>query len=77
MNHIKFTKFPEVKVAVCEDRRTGILHLIENEQSQVILLDDAYQHRKVQAGFYVLLTAYDDLFVDDFILPFGNLREPS
>lgn len=72
-----YTKFPEVKVAVCEDRRTGILHLLEHEQLQVILLDDAYQHRKVQAGFYVLLTAYDDLFADDFILPFGNLREPS
>uniref|UniRef100_UPI004048D4C6 tetraacyldisaccharide 4'-kinase n=1 Tax=Flavobacterium sp. TaxID=239 RepID=UPI004048D4C6 len=32
---------------------------------------------KVKAGFYILLTAYDDLFCDDYILPFGNLREPS
>jgi tetraacyldisaccharide 4'-kinase len=41
----------------------------------VILLDDAYQHRKVKAGFYVLLTSYDDLFSDDILLPTGNLRE--
>lgn len=40
-------------------------------------MDDAFQHRKVKAGFYILLTAYDDLFCDDYILPFGNLREPS
>jgi tetraacyldisaccharide 4'-kinase len=39
------------------------------------LLDDAFQHRKVKAGFYILLTAYDDVFVEDYILPTGNLRE--
>ena len=38
-------------------------------------MDDAFQHRKVKAGFYILLTAYDDVFVDDFLLPTGNLRE--
>jgi tetraacyldisaccharide 4'-kinase len=38
-------------------------------------LDDAYQHRKVKAGFYILLTAFDDLYADDFMLPTGNLRE--
>ena len=41
------------------------------------MLDDAFQHRKVKAGFYILLTAYDDLFCDDFMLPTGNLRESS
>lgn len=70
-------KFPDVSVAVCEDRRTGIENLVSRINPDVILLDDAYQHRKVKAGFYVLLTAYDDLFSDDYILPFGNLREPS
>ena len=40
-----------------------------------MLLDDAFQHRKIKAGFYILLTKYDDLFVDDFLLPTGNLRE--
>lgn len=71
------TKFPDVSVAVCEDRQTGIENLIANIHPDVILLDDAFQHRKVKAGFYVLLTAYDDLFSDDYILPFGNLRESA
>lgn len=70
-------KFPDVSVAVCEDRQTGIESLIATINPDVILLDDAFQHRKVKAGFYVLLTAYDDLFSDDFILPFGNLRESA
>lgn len=70
-------KFPAISVAVCEDRRTGIEALIQNVNPDVILLDDAFQHRKVKAGFYILLTAYDDLFVDDYILPFGNLRESA
>ena len=39
---------------------------------KVILLDDAFQHRRVKAGFYVLLTAYDDLYCDDFMLPTGK-----
>lgn len=71
------TKFPDVSVAVCEDRQTGIENLISTINPDVILLDDAFQHRKVKAGFYVLLTAYDDLFSDDYILPFGNLRESA
>jgi len=70
-------KFSDVSVAVCEDRQTGIESLIATINPDVILLDDAFQHRKVKAGFYVLLTAYDDLFSDDFILPFGNLRESA
>lgn len=72
-----FQKFSNVHVAVCEDRRLGISNLINQVKPEVILLDDAFQHRKVKAGFYVLLTAFDDLFCDDFILPFGNLRESS
>ena len=70
-------KFPDITVAVCEDRQTGIEKLISEINPDVILLDDAFQHRKVKAGFYVLLTAYDDLFADDYILPFGNLRESA
>lgn len=72
-----YSKFPEISVAVCEDRQTGIDNLISNNNPDVILLDDAFQHRKVKAGFYILLTAYDELFSDDFILPFGNLRESA
>jgi tetraacyldisaccharide 4'-kinase len=47
---------------------------LENKPD-IILLDDAFQHRRVKAGFYILLTAYNDLYADDFILPTGNLRE--
>ena len=71
------TKFSDVSVAVCEDRQTGIENLISTINPDVILLDDAFQHRKVKASFYILLTAYDDLFSDDYILPFGNLRESA
>ena len=72
-----FTKFRDISVAVCEDRQIGIENLISKINPDVILLDDAFQHRKVKAGFYILLTAYDDLFSDDYILPFGNLRESA
>lgn len=71
-----YKKFPEIQVAVAANRKDGIEHLLNSENKpEVILLDDAYQHRKVKAGFYILLTTYNDLFVDDFILPVGNLRE--
>ena len=72
-----YSKFPEISVAVCEDRQSGIENLFSNCHPEIILLDDAFQHRKVKAGFYILLTAYDDLFADDFILPLGNLREST
>lgn len=67
-----FKKFKKINVAVDENRVHGIQQL---EKSDVILLDDAFQHRKVTAGFYILLTKYSDLFSSDFVLPSGNLRE--
>lgn len=71
-----YRKFKDVRVAVDADRRNGITQLLSQpEKPEIILLDDAFQHRKVKAGFYILLTAYDDLFYNDFILPTGNLRE--
>ena len=71
-----YKKFPTIQVAVDEDRRNGIEKLLaQPKKPDVILLDDAFQHRKVKAGFYILLTAYDDLFCADYILPVGNLRE--
>ncbi len=69
-------KFPNIQVAVDADRKNGIEQLLkQNQKPDIILLDDAFQHRKVKAGFYILLTTYGDLFCDDFILPAGNLRE--
>ena len=73
-----YSKFPNIQVAVDANRKNGIEKLVQlQDKPDIILLDDAFQHRKVKAGFYILLTAYDDLFCNDFILPFGNLREPS
>ena len=71
-----YTKFKNIQVAVDADRKNGIQQLLsQQEKPQVILLDDAFQHRKVKAGFYILLTSYNDLYSDDFMLPTGNLRE--
>ena len=73
-----FQKFKNIKVAVDADRKNGIEQLLSlPEKPEVILLDDAFQHRKVKAGFYILLTSYGDLYSDDFMLPTGNLREDS
>lgn len=71
-----YQKFSNIQVAVDANRTNGITQLLsQKEKPQIILLDDAYQHRKVKAGFYILLTSYDDLYADDFMLPTGNLRE--
>ncbi len=71
-----YKKFNNVQVAVDVDRKNGIEQLLsQTNKPEVILLDDAFQHRKVNAGFYILLTSYGDLYSDDFILPSGNLRE--
>jgi tetraacyldisaccharide 4'-kinase len=71
-----YSKFPDILVAVDANRKNGIEQLLAvSPPPQVLLLDDAYQHRKVKAGFYILLTAYGDIYPDDLLLPAGNLRE--
>ncbi len=71
-----YQKFQNIKVTVDADRKNGIEKLLSQpEKPNIILLDDAYQHRKVKAGFYILLTSYGDLYSDDYMLPTGNLRE--
>jgi tetraacyldisaccharide 4'-kinase len=71
-----YQKFKNIMVAVDADRKNGIEKLLLlNPKPTVILLDDAFQHRKVKAGFYILLTSYNDLYSDDLMLPTGNLRE--
>jgi tetraacyldisaccharide 4'-kinase len=72
-----FTKFPAITVAVDEDRKNGIEQLQKLCDLDVVLLDDAFQHRRVKANAYILLTTFESLFCDDYILPFGNLREPA
>lgn len=69
-------KFPETVVSVCEDRMTGIPRLLgERPDIDVILLDDAFQHRSVKPGLNILITDFAKPFYTDFILPFGSLRE--
>lgn len=69
-------KFPEIPVAVAEERVMGIPQLLyEKPEIQVIILDDAFQHREVKAGFNILLTDYNRLYSNDFLLPAGNLRD--
>jgi len=69
-------KFPQVITAVCEQRAEGIRRLMAlAEPPALIVLDDAYQHRAVQASHNILLTEYQRPYFRDFILPFGNLRE--
>ncbi len=71
-----YSKFPNIQVAVDDNRKNGIEQLLsQTSKPEVILLDDAFQHRKVKAGFYILLTSYNELYSDDFQLPTGNLRE--
>ena len=69
---------PFATVAVCERRVEGIGRLLQlTPAPQVVVLDDAYQHRYVRAGFNVLLTAASRLYTDDHLLPWGRLREPA
>lgn len=69
-------KFKKIKVFVCEDRVTGIEKIIESyPETNVILLDDAYQHRYVKPGLNILLTDYHQMFTNDFVVPSGTLRE--
>ena len=67
-------KFPEINVAVSESRNKGIQEIIHKE-CDLILLDDAYQHRWIKPGLNILLTTYDNLFIKDNLLPYGRLRE--
>jgi len=70
-------KFPEVFVAVCEDRVQGIETILSNKpETDVIVLDDSFQHRYVRPGFNILLTDYTRPFYSDLLLPAGMLREP-
>ncbi|MDR0371364.1 MAG: tetraacyldisaccharide 4'-kinase [Prevotellaceae bacterium] len=73
-----YTKYPEITVAVAEKRVAGIKHILKRrEDTQIILLDDAFQHRRVKPGLSILLTDYHHLYTQDRLLPLGRLREPA
>jgi tetraacyldisaccharide 4'-kinase len=71
-----FNKFPGLTVAVGEERVVAIPQLLHDKpDTQVILLDDAFQHRSVRAGLNILLTDYNNLYTRDWFLPTGDLRD--
>lgn len=71
-----YMKFPELAVSVAEERMTGIPSLLQRRpETEVVLLDDAFQHRSVKAGINMLITDYARPFYSDYILPYGRLRE--
>lgn len=63
-------------VFVCENRVKGILQLLSDEpETEVVLLDDAFQHRALKAGMNILLNPYDHPWYREALLPAGRLRE--
>lgn len=69
-------KFPDVVVAVGEERLVAIPQLLHDRpETEVIILDDAFQHRSVKAGLNILLTEYGNLYSRDLMMPAGDLRD--
>jgi len=73
------SKFPDLIVAVCEDRARGIKNLLSDKSLgvDVVVLDDAFQHRRVKPGINILLIDYTRPLSSDRLLPVGRLREPA
>ena len=70
-----FKKYPGIQVAVDKDRVDGVTHLFGEQGVEVVLLDDAFQHRSISAGLNILLTEYQRLYMDDYLFPAGTLRD--
>ena len=73
------TKFPDIYVAVDNDRRHGIHRLCKeaiSKDAEIILLDDAFQHRYVSPGINIVLMDYNRPIYEDALMPTGMLREP-
>lgn len=69
-------KFPDITVAVGEERLVAIPQILhQRPDTQVIILDDAFQHRTVRAGLNILLTDYKNLYTRDLMMPAGDLRD--
>ncbi|RAJ06843.1 lipid-A-disaccharide kinase [Chitinophaga skermanii] len=69
-------KFPDISVCVGEERMLAIPQLLmDRPHTQVVLLDDAFQHRSIKPGLNLMLTDYSRLFTRDHVVPFGRLRE--
>jgi tetraacyldisaccharide 4'-kinase len=71
-------KFPEITVAVDADRVNGVKKILKDRPgTEVIILDDGFQHRRILPGFTILLTEFNSLMIHDHLLPYGNLRESA
>lgn len=69
-------KFPDVPIAVGEERIVAIPQLLhDHPNTEAVILDDAFQHRAIKVGLNILLTAFDSIFTQDFFLPTGDLRD--
>lgn len=69
-------RHPSISVWVCENRVVGMKHLENQDQLQVVVLDDAFQHLRFKAGFYLMLSTAQNPFFKDSLFPLGTLREP-
>ena len=71
-----FRKFPDMLVTVDRNRVHGVNEILqEYPETEVIILDDGFQHRKITPGFSILLSDFERLIFRDYMLPYGNLRE--
>lgn len=69
-------KFEDVLVAVDRNRVKGVRRILELQpDTEVIILDDAFQHRRITPGFSILISDFERLYIRDKMLPYGNLRE--
>tara|TARA_B100000809_G_C15131188_1_gene528496 strand:+ start:1224 stop:2288 length:1065 start_codon:yes stop_codon:yes gene_type:complete len=69
-------KFKDINVAVDEKRVHGVEQIIkESPKTNLIILDDAYQHRSISPGLNILITEHNNLYINDTVIPSGRLRE--
>lgn len=70
------SKFPDVLVAVDRNRVNGVRKILQIQpETEAIILDDAFQHRRITPGFSILLSDFERLIIRDHMLPYGYLRE--
>ncbi len=71
-----FKKHSKIKVAVDKKRVNGVKQLLKHDPNiDTFLLDDAYQHRSIDRNINILITDYNKLYTDDWLMPSGTLRE--
>ncbi|MDG1477241.1 MAG: tetraacyldisaccharide 4'-kinase [Vicingaceae bacterium] len=69
-------KFNKINVAVDEKRVHGVQQILKKiPKTNLIILDDAFQHRAISPGMNILITEYNNLYIDDYVIPSGRLRE--